>query len=169
MRTVLCLVIITMVTGCGTVQPRNHIQSSSWTRYNHKTQYAVEIKSDSQIYLTVKYASYTFLDKTTEQLPTTKALFRQIANDLATARDGVAPSFDDKRFYESTAYNGIMGISTTLVSNDVQFKPTDNNLKRDDAEDPDLAKLRKLKQALEEGLISKEEYEQKKKQLINKL
>lgn len=119
-RTLSILLSVVLFTSCGSVAPMTKISASEWTTFNHKTKYAVENRSATEVYLTVKYSSYTFLDKSSEAIPTTRSLFKQIARDLG-ARRGRKPVIDEDSFYSSTGYNGITGISETLVSNSVRF------------------------------------------------
>jgi hypothetical protein len=103
------------------VEPRTAIDSGAWVSLNRKIKYAVQNRGNGEIYLTLKYSSYTFLDKSAEAISMARGQFRQVAMDLARQR-GRKPVIDDQMYYESTGYNGITGISETLVANTVRFQ-----------------------------------------------
>ncbi|WP_284191012.1 hypothetical protein, partial [Vibrio zhanjiangensis] len=81
--------VCSLLAGCGSVAPVEQIKNSKWKTYNHKTTYAVKEVSNKVVYLTVKYSSYTFLDKSAEMVPTAKTVFDKLAHQLAKERDYV--------------------------------------------------------------------------------
>ena len=170
MRNLLVLFLASFVVSCGTVAPRNKIAPNEWVTFNHKTSYFAREAGKKSVYLTVKYGSYTFTDKSAETVPIAKSVFRQIANDLAKKHGKPFAVYDVSNFYESVAYNGIIGISTVIVSNDIKFTENldDSNAhRRTGGDDGDIVeKLEKLKEALDKGLITEKEHEQKKKQIL---
>ncbi len=165
------LLLALFIVSCGSVAPRDKIAPNEWVTFNHKTSYCARETGKNYCYLTVKYGSYSFFDKSAENIPIAKSVFKQIANDLAKKHGKAFATYDVSNFYESVAYNGVTGVSTVIVSNDV--KVTENH---DDSDvqkrtegggDNDIvARLEKLKEVFDKGLINKQEYEQKKKQII---
>ncbi len=168
MKTSLFLLIVLFLASCGTVAPRNNIPPNEWVAFNHKTSYSFQKTGKNSGYLNVKYSSYTFVDKSAENIPIAKSVFKQIANYLARKNGKVSAVYDDSSFYESSAYNGITGVSTVLVSNDVKFVDSyDNSDVQNKSENDDLVnKLENLKRAFDKGLITKKEYENKRKEII---
>jgi len=169
MRPLLVLFLTLFVVSCGTVAPRDKITPNDWVTFNHKTSYFARETGKDSVYLTVKYSSYTFTDKSAETVPVAKSVFKHIANELAKKHGKPVAAYDVSTFYESVAYNGITGISTVIVSNDIKFTENleDSNVNRGTGKDSDVVeKLEKLKEAFDKGLITKQEYEQKKKQIL---
>jgi|APTNR8051073442_1049403.scaffolds.fasta_scaffold93692_1 hypothetical protein len=166
MKVFIAAVCTLLLVACGSVTPRTPIAAGQWTQFDHKTDYAVSDVGPNEVYLTVKYGSYTFLDKSTEIMPTAKSVFVQIAQQLAQKR-GRHAAINNEKYYQSVAYNGITGISTALVSNDVTFSESENENSTEPHTDSDLVKrLKALDQARKDGLISNTEYEQKKKEIL---
>jgi len=173
MRKLLVLFLASFVVSCGTVAPRNKIAPNEWVTFNHKTSYYARETGKKSVYLNVKYGSYTFSDKSAETVPIAKSVFKQIANDLAKKHGKPFAVYDVSTFYESVAFNGIIGISTVIVSNDIKFTENldDSDVLRKTGGDGDgdgdiVEKLEKLKEAFDKALITKQEYEQKKKQIL---
>ena len=169
MRKLLVLLIASFVVSCGTVAPKNSIPPNEWVTFNHKTSYYTRETGKDSVYLNVKYGSYTFTDKSAETVPIAKSVFKQIANELAKKHGKPFAVYDVSNFYESVAYNGITGISTVLVSNDIMFTENldDSDVHRRTREDGGIVKkLENLKEAFEKGLITKQEYEKKKKEIL---
>jgi hypothetical protein len=111
---------IFILSGCGSVAPRYSTDANTWVNFNHKTKYSFIKKNENEIYLTVIYSSYTFYDSSIEALPLTRGLFKQVALDLADKNKNQF-TLDESKFYESTGYNGLTGVSETLVSNSIYF------------------------------------------------
>ena len=168
---ILLLAVLLLTVACGTVTPPIDIAPDAWISYDHKTSYFVSDAGADSVRLTVKYASFTFLDKSAELLPVAKSVFQRISNELAEKRGTVRAVYDSSKFYESVAYNGVSGVSTALVSNELTF-----SAKADSSGTPTSAiepveivqKLEALKKALDSGLITKEEYERKKKEILER-
>ena len=168
-KLLLVLLIASLVVSCGTVAPKDKIPPNEWVTFNHKTSYFARETGKDSIYLNVKYGSYTFTDKSAETVPIAKSVFKQIANDLAETYGKPFAVYDVSNFYESVAYNGITGISTVIVSNDVMFTENLNDSdvhKRTRKDGGIVKKLENLKEAFDKGLINKQEYEQKKKEIL---
>lgn len=169
MRRLLVLLIASFIVSCGTVAPRNKISPSEWVSFNHKTLYYAKETSKDSVYLNVKYGTYTYDDKSAETIPIAKSVFKQIANDLAKKNGKLFAVYDVSNFYESVAYNGITGISEVIVSNDIMFTENldDSDVHRRTREDDGIVKkLENIKEAFDKGLINKQEYEQKKKEIL---
>lgn len=111
---------IIILGGCGSVAPRYSTDANSWINFNQKTKYSFIKKNENEIYLTVIYSSYTFSDKSIEAVPLVRGLFKQVVLDL-TEKNNKQFTLDESKFYESTGYNGLTGISETLVSNSIYF------------------------------------------------
>ena len=167
MRLIFISLFCLLLVSCGTVAPRDTIDDTQWIKHDHKTDYFVRYTSDDTAYLTVRYASYTFLDKSTEMLPTAKSVFISIAEQISNKRQRYAV-VDTRSFYESVAYNGVTGVSTVLVSNDVRF--AFNPQKTNDIVNPGsttvIVRLEQLDKAFKAGLITKQEYDEKRRELL---
>jgi hypothetical protein len=112
--------LILILSGCGSVAPRYSSDVNNWINFNHKTKYSFIKKNENETYLTVIYSSYTFYDTSIEAVPLVRGLFKQVALDLAE-KNNKQFTLDETKFYESTGYNGITGVSETLVSNSIYF------------------------------------------------
>ena len=167
MRAILTAVLASLLISCGTVAPRDLIDATQWIQHDHKTDYFVRDTSDNTAYLTVRYASYTFLDKSTEMVPAAKSVFTHIAEQLSKKRQRYAV-VDPRSFYESVAYNGVTGVSTVLVSNDVRFTLTPGAINGVTSPDSNnvVMRLEQLEKAFKAGLITKQEHEEKRQELM---
>jgi hypothetical protein len=100
-------------------------------------------------------------------LPTAKSVFISIAEQISNKRQRYAV-VDTRSFYESVAYNGVTGVSTVLVSNDVRF--AFNPQKTNDIVNPGsttvIVRLEQLDKAFKAGLITKQEYDEKRRELL---
>jgi len=108
-------------------------------------------------------------DKSIEILPIAKSSFKQIANDLAKEHGKPFAVYDVSNFHESIAYSNLTGISTVIVSNDIMSTENldDSNVHRRTREDGGIVrKLENLKEAFDKGLINKQEYDQKRKDIL---
>jgi len=90
---------------CGTVAPIEKISINDWQTYNHKTSFHVKRVEEGEVYLTVKYGSYTFADKSSEMAPTAKTVFDKVANQVAADNGYIRAAYEGNNFYESVAYN----------------------------------------------------------------
>ena len=108
------------LSACSSPSPRSDVSADDWIEYNSNVRYSVTHKSEDQIYLTIRYVTYTFLDKSAEMIPAAKTNFMAIAQDLAG--DYREAKVDQASFYQSLGYNGITGISSVIVSNNVRFR-----------------------------------------------
>ncbi|GEM_PF-3282157 len=168
MRPRLAILLALFLISCGTVAPRDSIDPNQWVHHDHKTDYFARDTGENAAYLTVKYGSYTFTDKSAEMVSVAKTVFIQIAEELSRKRGQRFAVVNPSTFYESVAYNGVTGVSTVLVSNDVRFvltQATANGAPRQDAGDLP-SRLEQLEKAFEAGLITKQEYEEKRQELL---
>ncbi|MCE9683056.1 SHOCT domain-containing protein [Halomonas alkalisoli] len=151
--------IIIILSACSSPAPRQGTDSSDWIEYNNNVTYSIDTRSEDEAYLTVRYVTYTFLDKSSEMVPTAKSNFMAIARDLAGAERNA--QVDESMFYKSLGYNGITGISSVIVSNDVRFSSlSESNGNKYSASSSTLReRLIELNHLRVEGLITNEEYE----------
>ena len=161
-------IITVFISSCGTVAPLETIAIDQWKTYNHKTSYYCKDIDDKNSHLTIKYGSYTFTDKSAENVPTAKTVFKQVANKISQEKGFSYVEYDPSGFYESVAYNGITGVSTVLISNEILF--SNNTETGDSAESTNsslITKLQELKKAHDLGLINDSEYINSKKRILN--
>lgn len=170
MKATVLISLTLLLSACGTVTPVKPIDASQWKSYNHKTDYSVRDKGENTVYLTVKYASYTFVDNSSELIPVAKSVFDHIAKEMASKKGRYA-AYNSGGFYKSVAYNGITGISTALISNTVHFVTTlKTNDSKSTAKDSNiLSRLKRLEKAFHEGLISQQEYHRIREEILGEL
>lgn len=155
----LASMIITL-SACSSPAPRQGTDGGDWIEYNNNVSYSIDARSDDEVYLTVRYATYTFLDKSSEMVPAAKSNFMAIAQDLAGAERNA--QVDESMFYQSLGYNGITGISSVIVSNDVRFSifSESNGNKYSGSGSTLRERLIELNYLRAERLITDEEYEE---------
>ena len=171
MRKLFVLALASLLVSCATAAPKNKIAPEEWIIFNSKTSYFARETGSNSVYLTVRYGAYTYTDKAAETIPIAKSVFKQVAKDLANKNGKPFAVYDVSAFYESAAYNDITGISTVIVSNGIKFSENmdGSDVQKETGEDGDagfIEKLEKLKEAFDKGLITSQEYVQKKKQML---
>ena len=112
--------MLVLVCGCSSVATRYQVKENDWIVFNHKTKYAIENRSENEIYLTVIYSSYTYMDTSLQAVPLVRGVFKQISMEIAKKKTKDF-SYDENTFYDSAGYSGLTGISETLVSNSIKF------------------------------------------------